>query len=119
MDPLLAASLASTGLDLLEKAKKLFQASKTINEAKEMAAKAGDNAESLQEQVKINQQIIDKLIQQAEENKELLKKHNDILISVERDMLALNAQLKTSRMIAILAAAIAVVAVGVAAVRLL
>jgi hypothetical protein len=118
MDPLLAASLASTGLDLLEKAKKLFQASKTINEAKEMAAKAGDNAESLQEQVRINQQIIDKLIQQAEENKELLKKHNDILINVERDMLQLNAQLKTTRIIAIAATVIAVVAIGIVVIRL-
>jgi hypothetical protein len=77
MDPLLAASLASTGLDLLEKAKKLFYASKTINEAREMSEKAAGNADSLQEQVKINRQIIDKLIQQAEENKALLEKHNE------------------------------------------
>jgi len=117
MDPLLAASLASTGLDLLEKAKKLFYASKTINEAKEMSAKANDHAETLQEQVRINQQIIDKLIQQAEENKELLKKHNDILINVEKEMLSLHAQLKQSRIIAVVAGVVALAAVGVALYR--
>lgn len=114
MDPLMAANLAATGLELLEKARKLFYSSKTINEAKEMSAQAGDSADSLQERVRINQQIIDKLIQQAEENKELLKKHNDILIGVEKEMLGLHAQLKQSRMIAAVAGVIALAALGVA-----
>lgn len=118
MDPLLAASLASTGLDLLEKAKKLFYSSKTLTEAKEMSEKAGSNADSLQEQVRINQQIIDKLIQQAEENKALLEKHNDILIGIEREMLKLAAQVKTSRIISFAAIGIALLAIGVSFYRL-
>lgn len=112
MDPLLAVNLAATGLELLDKAKKLFYSSKTIDEAKAMSAKGSEHAESLQEQVRLNQQIIDKLIQQAEENKIVLEKHNDILIGIEKELLRLNHALKVSRIMTAVALGTAVVAVS-------
>src|SRR3546814_11607439 len=84
--PWTAVNLAVTGLDLLEKAKKFFYSSKTIEEARQMSAQGSARTESLQEQVRLNQQIIDKLMQQAEENRMLLEKHNDILINIEKEL---------------------------------
>tara|TARA_R110001599_G_scaffold64023_5_gene179783 strand:+ start:94890 stop:95267 length:378 start_codon:yes stop_codon:yes gene_type:complete len=111
MDPWTAVNLAVTGLDLLEKAKKFFSSSKTIEEAREMSAQGSARTESLQEQVRLNQQIIDKLIQQAEENKLLLEKHNDILINSEKELLRLNDAVKTHRRMTKLALGIATVAI--------
>lgn len=111
MDPWTAVNLAVTGLDLLEKAKKFFSSSKTIEEAREMSAQGSARTESLQEQVRLNQQIIDKLIQQAEENKLLLEKHNDILINSEKELLRLNDAVKTHRRMTKLALGIAIVAI--------
>lgn len=111
MDPWTAVNLAVTGLDLLEKAKKFFYSSKTIDEARQMSAQGAARTESLQEQVRLNQQIIDKLIQQAEENRMLLEKHNDILIDIEKELLRLNHAAKTNRRITFIALGVALVAV--------
>lgn len=107
MDPWTAVNLAVTGLDLLEKAKKFFSSSKTIEEARQMSAQGSARTESLQEQVRLNQQIIDKLIQQAEENKLLLEKHNDILINSEKELLRLNHALAAQRTMTLIAFGVA------------
>jgi len=111
MDPWTAVNLAVTGLDLLEKAKKFFYSSKTIDEARQMSAQGAARTESLQEQVRLNQQIIDKLIQQAEENRMLLEKHNDILINIEKELLRLNHTVQTNRRLTFVALGIALTAV--------
>lgn len=111
MDPWTAVNLAVTGLDLLEKSKKFFSSSKTIEEARQMSAQGSARTESLQEQVRLNQQIIDKLIQQAEENKLLLEKHNDILINSEKELLRLNQAVSTHRTLTVIALSVALVAI--------
>jgi hypothetical protein len=111
MDPWTAVNLAATGLDLLEKAKKFFYSSKTIEEARQMSAQGSASTESLQEQVRLNQQIIDKLIQQADENKLLLEKHNDVLINIEKELLRLNHAARTNRMVTYVALGVALTAV--------
>lgn len=111
MDPWTAVNLAVTGLDLLEKAKKFFYSSKTIDEARQMSAQGAARTESLQEQVRLNQQIIDKLIQQAEENRMLLEKHNDILINIEKELLRLNHAVQTNRRMTFVALGVALTAV--------
>jgi hypothetical protein len=76
-----------------------------------MSAQGAARTESLQEQVRLNQQIIDKLIQQAEENRMLLEKHNDILINIEKELLRLNHAAQTNRRMTFIALGVALTAV--------
>lgn len=73
----------SASLELLRKAKEFFYPDKTINDAvaishKRMAADVG----SLQEQLRTHREVIDKLVEQVKAGKDLIEKHNDVLIQL-------------------------------------
>ena len=74
---------ASAGLDLLKKAKECFYPNKTINEAEAILGKRiADDVGSLQEQVRDHRQVIDRLVEQVKADKDMIEKHNEILIQL-------------------------------------
>jgi len=73
----------STGLDLLKKAKEWFYPDKTINEAEAILRKRmAEDVGSLQEQLRDHRQVIDKLVEQVKADKDMIQKHNEVLIQL-------------------------------------
>ena len=74
---------ASTGLDLLKKAKEWFYPDKTINDAEAILRKRmAEDVGSLQEQLRDHRQVIDKLVEQVKADKDMIQKHNEVLIQL-------------------------------------
>ena len=82
MIPIIPAIIATkTGLEILQKAKEWFYPNKTLSEAEAILSKriAGDVG-SLQEQVRAHREVIDKLVDQVKADKDMIEKHNEVLI---------------------------------------
>ena len=76
----------SAGLDLLKKAKEWFYPDRTINEAEAILRnRMADDVGSLQEQMRDHRQVIDKLVEQVKADKDLLQKHNEVLIELSEE----------------------------------
>ncbi|MDB6024096.1 MAG: hypothetical protein JWM68_319 [Verrucomicrobiales bacterium] len=82
MIPIIPAIMATkTGLDILLKAKDWFYPNKTLAEAEDILKKRmADDVGSLQEQVRLHRQVIDRLVEQVKADKDMLEKHNEVLI---------------------------------------
>jgi len=73
----------TAALDLLKKAKEWFYPNKTINEAEAILRKRmADDVGSLQEQLQDHRQVIDKLVEQVKADKDMIQKHNEVLIQL-------------------------------------
>jgi hypothetical protein len=83
MDPLTIMTGISASLQLLQNARDLFRRDKTISEAAAISRKRmADDVGSLQEQLRAHREVIDKLVEQAKADKDMLEKHNDVLIQL-------------------------------------
>ena len=82
MIPIIPAIIATkTGLEILQKAKQWFYPDKTLGEAEAILRKRiADDVGSLQEQVRTHRQVIDKLVEQVKADKDMIEKHNEVLI---------------------------------------
>src|SRR2546428_4725648 len=79
--PIMVGTTAA--LDLLKKAKEWFYPDKTINEAEAILRKRmADDVGSLQEQLRDHRQVIDKLVEQVKADKDMIQKHNEVLIQL-------------------------------------
>jgi len=79
--PIMVGTTAA--LDLLKKAKEWFYPNKTINEAEAILRKRmADDVGSLQEQLQDHRQVIDKLVEQVKADKDMIQKHNEVLIQL-------------------------------------
>ena len=79
--PIMVGTTAA--LDLLKKAKEWFYPNKTINEAEAILRKRmADDVGSLQEQLRDHRQVIDKLVEQVKADKDMIQKHNEVLIQL-------------------------------------
>ena len=80
--PVILETIAA-GLNILEKGKKWFHPDKTINEAEAILRKhIPDDVRALQEQTKAQRQAIDRMVEQLKANKEMIEKHNEVLINL-------------------------------------
>src|SRR4051812_45065017 len=84
MIPIIPAIIATkTGLEILQKAKEWFYPNKALNEAEDILRKRiADDVGSLQEQVRSHRQVIDKLVEQVKADKDMIEKHNEVLIQL-------------------------------------
>ena len=84
MIPVVPTMVGTTAaLDLLKKAKEWFYPNKTINEAEAILRKRmADDVGSLQEQLRDHRQVIDKLVEQVKADKDMIQKHNEVLIQL-------------------------------------
>jgi hypothetical protein len=81
MDPITIAMLVREGLKILKVGKETFYPNKTIKEAESLLRKEMEgNVQSLQAQVQAHRQVMDKLIDQVKADKEMIEKHNEVLI---------------------------------------
>jgi hypothetical protein len=82
MIPIIPTIIATkAGLDVLRKAKEWFYPDKTLSEAEAILRKRiADDVGSLQEQVRTHRQVIDKLVDQVKADKDMIEKHNEVLI---------------------------------------
>jgi hypothetical protein len=79
--PTIMATKAS--LEILQKAKQWFYPDKTLSEAEAILSKRiVDDVGSLHEQIRIHRQVIDKLVEQVKADKDLIEKHNEVLIQL-------------------------------------
>src|SRR5256885_7468590 len=81
MDPVSIAMFVREGMKILKVAKETFYPDKAMKEAQSLLKNevAGD-VHSFQAQVQAHRQIMDKLVEQIRADKELIEKHNEILI---------------------------------------
>ena len=82
MIPIIPAIIATkTGLEILQKAKEWFYPNKTLTEAEDiLGQRMANDVGSLQEQVRLHRQVMDKLVEQVKADKEMIEKHNEVLI---------------------------------------
>src|SRR5439155_13047323 len=110
----------SAGLELLRKAKEWFYPDKTINEAEAILRKRmAEDVGSLQEQIRDHRQVIDKLVEQVKADKDMIQKHNEVLIQLSEQAQEAVAGVVRLRILAYLAtglAGLSVVAVIVLAI---
>jgi hypothetical protein len=82
--PVILETIAA-GLNILEKGKNWFYPDKTINEAEAILRKhIPDDVRALQEQTKAQRQVIDRMVEQLKANKEMIEKHNEVLINLSK-----------------------------------
>lgn len=116
MDPVSIAILVREGLKILKVAKETFYPDKAMKEAQlllkqEMAG----NVQSLQAQVQAHRQIMDRLVEQVSADKELIEKHNEILIHLSEAADQTTLTLARLRMFTYLSAGLAALSIlGVA-----
>ncbi len=99
MIPIIPTILATkASLDMLQKAKAWFYPSKTLNEAEEILAKrVANDVESLQQQIQTHRQVMDKLVEQVKADKDMIEKHNEVLIQLSETMQEVGATLSKLR----------------------
>lgn len=100
MIPIIPTIIATkSGLDILQKAKEWFYPGKTLSEAEAILSKRiADDVGSLQEQVRLHRQVIDKLVEQVKADKDMIEKHNEVLIQLSetaQELAAAQAKLRT------------------------
>ena len=96
--PTIMATRAS--LEILQKAKQWFYRDKTLSEAEAILSKRiVDDVGSLQEQIRNHRQVIDKLVEQVKADKELIEKHNEVLIQLSETTPLIGAALTRLRAI--------------------
>jgi len=87
-------------LEILQKAKQWFYRDKTLSEAEAILSKRiVDDVGSLQEQIRNHRQVIDKLVEQVKADKELIEKHNEVLIQLSETTPLIGAALTRLRAI--------------------
>jgi len=80
--PVVLETIAAS-LNILEKAKKWFYPDKSINEAEAILRKPiPDDVRSLQEETRAHRQVIGRMVEQMKANKEMIEKHNEVLINL-------------------------------------
>jgi CRISPR/Cas system-associated endonuclease Cas1 len=109
MIPIIPTIIATkTGLEILQKAKEWFYPDKTLKEAEAILSKRiADDVGSLQEQVRTHRQVLDKLVDQVKADKDLIEKHNEVLIHLSQIAQQVAASQAKSRLISYCAIAIA------------
>jgi len=109
MIPIIPTIIATkTGLDILRKAKEWFYPDKTLSEAEAILRKRmADDVGSLQEQVRTHRQVIDKLVEQVKADKDMLEKHNEVLIHLSEAAQHVDAALARQRIVSYFAIGLA------------
>ena len=83
MEPISILAGISASLELLKNAKQFFYPNKTINEALAISSKRmADDVGSLQEQLRAHRQVLDKVVEQLRADKDMIEKHNEVLIQL-------------------------------------
>jgi hypothetical protein len=105
----------SAGLDLLKKAKEWFYPDTTISDAEAiMRKRMADDVGSLQAQIQVHRTVIDKLVVQAKADKEMILRHNEVLIQLSEEAQRAAAKVGQLRILAFWAIGIAGLSVFVA-----
>jgi glutaredoxin 2 len=109
--PTIIATKAS--LEILQKAKEWFYPNKTLREAEAILSKRiADDVGSLQEQMRTHRQVIDKLVEQVKADKDLIEKHNEVLIQLSETSQQVAAVLARLRIVSYSAMGLAVLALA-------
>ena len=83
MNPIAIITGISTSVQLLKSAKKLLYPDKEAADANEfLRIQLANDVGSLQEQMKGCRRVVDKLLQQAKADREMLEQHNEVLIQL-------------------------------------
>ncbi len=83
MNPIAIIAGISTSLQLLRSAKNFFYPNKILDEAATIASqRTADDVGSLQEQLKAHREVIDRLVEQVKADKDMIEKHNEVLIQL-------------------------------------
>lgn len=83
MNPIAIIAGISTSLQLLKSAKNFFYPNKVMDEATKISAqRMADDVGSLQEQLKAHREVIDRLVVQVKADKDMIEKHNEVLIQL-------------------------------------
>jgi len=116
--PTIMATKAS--LEILQKAKQWFYPDKTLREAEAILSKRiVEDVGSLQEQIRIHRQVIDKLVEQVKADKDLIEKHNEVLIQLSETTELIGAALTRLRAISYTAVGLGILSLAALAVLLL
>lgn len=101
MIPIIPTIIATrAGLEILQKAKEWFYPDKNLKEAEAILSKRiADDVGSLQEQLRAHRQVIDKLVDQVKADKDMLEKHNEVLISLSESVQQIEMALSQLRRI--------------------
>jgi len=90
----------SAGLNILKTAKDLFYPDQTINEAEAILRKSvANDIGPLQEQICDHRQVIDKLVGQVKADKDMIEKHNEVLINLSEAAQQTIAEVASLRLI--------------------
>jgi hypothetical protein len=83
MNPFAIIAGISTSVQLLKSAKEFFYPNKTIDEASAISSKQmAQDVGTLQEQLKAHREVIDRLVEQVKADKDMIEKHNEVLIQL-------------------------------------
>ncbi|NBV21732.1 MAG: hypothetical protein EBS05_07395 [Proteobacteria bacterium] len=101
MIPIIPTIIATrAGLEILQKAKEWFYPDKNLKEAEAILSKRiADDVGSLQEQLCAHRQVIDKLVNQVKADKDMLEKHNEVLINLSESVQQIEMALSQLRRI--------------------
>jgi len=116
MSPIAIIAGISTSLQLLKSAKEFFYPNKNIDEAKAITSRRmADDVGPLQEQLKAHREVIDRLVEQVRADKDMIEKHNEIIIQLgeaTQEAITDAAKLRTLLWCAISLGALAVATTG-------
>jgi hypothetical protein len=120
MNPIAIITGISTSVQLLKSAKKLLYPEKNSVDANDLLRiQLANDVGSLQEQVKACRRVADKLLEQAKADREMLERHNEVLIQIGEATQEALADISGICRLAKWALGFSVVAVAVAAVALI